>query len=91
MFHNVRVAVDRSTRGDQVPWIEDGIRRRDRILFGGAPSKAREAERTWQFVKDATDPAVLETFIKEFGGTAQAGMARKRLEDLKKERALQLC
>jgi TPR repeat protein len=33
MFHNVRVAVDRKTGGDQVPWIEDGIRRQERIVF----------------------------------------------------------
>ena len=33
MFHNVRVAVDRKTGGDQVPWIEDGIRRQERIIF----------------------------------------------------------
>jgi uncharacterized caspase-like protein len=87
MFHNVRVAVDRSTRGDQVPWIEDGIRRRDRILFGGAPSRAREAERAWQFVKNSTDPTVLEAFIKEFANSTQAATAQTRLQELKRERA----
>lgn len=35
MFHNVRVAVMDATRGDQVPWTEDGIQRRQRVLFGG--------------------------------------------------------
>ena len=28
MFHNVRVAVIEETKGDQVPWTEDGIQRR---------------------------------------------------------------
>jgi Caspase domain len=34
MFHNVRVAVMDKTKGDQVPWTEDGIQRRQRIIFG---------------------------------------------------------
>jgi invasion protein IalB len=35
MFHHVRVAVLDKTNGDQVPWTEDGIQRRERVLFGG--------------------------------------------------------
>ena len=35
MFHNVRVAVMDNTKGDQVPWTEDGIQRRERVLFVG--------------------------------------------------------
>jgi invasion protein IalB len=35
MFHHVRVAVMDKTNGDQVPWTEDGIQRRERVLFGG--------------------------------------------------------
>jgi Caspase domain len=34
MFHKVRVAVMDKTNGDQVPWTEDGIQRRERVLFG---------------------------------------------------------
>ena len=34
MFHNVRVAVMDKTNGDQVPWTEDGIQRRQRVVFG---------------------------------------------------------
>ena len=33
MFHNVRVAVMDKTNGDQVPWTEDGIQRRQRVSF----------------------------------------------------------
>jgi Caspase domain len=40
MFHNVRVAVMDKTKGDQVPWTEDGIQRRQRVLFGGEPKTA---------------------------------------------------
>jgi formylglycine-generating enzyme required for sulfatase activity len=34
MFHHVRVRVMDATRGDQVPWMEDGIMRRERTQFG---------------------------------------------------------
>jgi hypothetical protein len=34
MFHNVPVAVMDKTKGDQVPWTEDGIHWRQRIIFG---------------------------------------------------------
>src|SRR5215471_2927483 len=59
MFHNVRVAVMEKTSGDQVPWTEDGIQRRDRVLFGGeakpvaapavspAPTRLSEAAEAW--------------------------------------------
>jgi hypothetical protein len=45
LFHNVRVAVDQATGGEQVPWIEDGIRRPERIKLGvlTAPSSASPA------------------------------------------------
>jgi hypothetical protein len=49
MFHNVRVAVMDATRGDQVPWTEDGIQRRQRVLFGGkdkAPVVANASQRS---------------------------------------------
>ena len=61
MFHNVRVAVMDKTGGDQVPWTEDGIQRRDRVMFGGEikpasaspvqPDKS-ELERAWAFIKE---------------------------------------
>jgi hypothetical protein len=78
MFHRVRVAVMDKTRGDQVPWTEDGIQRRERVLFGGeskpAPAAPKqpeisEAERTWAWIKNTTDQSVLENFIKQFGDT----------------------
>jgi uncharacterized caspase-like protein len=33
MFHNIRVDVMDKTNGDQVPWTEDGIERRERPVF----------------------------------------------------------
>ena len=38
MFHNIRVDVMDTTNGDQVPWTEDGIQRRERPVFARASS-----------------------------------------------------
>jgi hypothetical protein len=43
MFHNVRVAVIDKTNGDQVPWKEDGIQRRQRVMFAGDSRPAAAA------------------------------------------------
>jgi uncharacterized caspase-like protein len=41
MFHNVRMDVIDKTNGDQVPWTEDGIQRRERPIFGGRAAGRR--------------------------------------------------
>src|SRR5215470_9135337 len=62
MFHHVRVAVIEKTSGDQVPWTEDGIQRRERVLFGGEvkpstaaatppPARLSEAAEAWDRTK----------------------------------------
>jgi formylglycine-generating enzyme required for sulfatase activity len=99
MFHNVRVAVLEKTKGDQVPWTEDGIQRRQRVLFGGEakaaspssqatpPTIARlsEAGEAWGATKDSTNIAVLEAFIVRYKDTFYAELARARIDDLKKQ------
>jgi hypothetical protein len=93
MFHRVRVAVIQKTGGDQVPWTEDGIQRPERMMFGGEikststpPQPAiSEAERAWRWVKNTTDQAVLENFIKEFGDTPFGAEAKARLTELRKQ------
>jgi caspase domain-containing protein/sulfatase-modifying factor enzyme 1 len=70
MFHNVRIAVMDKTHGDQVPWTEDGIQRRERVQFG--PSASPE-ELAWQVLEDASKRS------------ASADSARTRLEELKKQ------
>ena len=42
------------------------------------------AERAWTVTKDAVSVAVLEEFIRQFGATVYGGMARARLNELKK-------
>ena len=89
MFHRVRVAVMDKTNGDQVPWTEDGIQRRERVLFGGeseprpAP-EISEASREWARV-DKTSVVELETFERRHGSSPEANYARARIEDLKKQ------
>ena len=85
MFHRVRVAVMEKTHGDQVPWTEDGIQRRDRVLFGGESRPAAafgEAERAWAAVKDSNSYELLTAFVKQFGDTVYGVMAREKLSKL---------
>jgi formylglycine-generating enzyme required for sulfatase activity len=91
MFHQVRVAVMDKTKGDQVPWTEDGIQRRQRVLFGGeakatptSPLRLSEAAEAWDRAKDGTSVAVLEAFVARYKDTFYADLARARIADLKK-------
>jgi formylglycine-generating enzyme required for sulfatase activity len=88
----VRVAVVDKTKGDQVPWTEDGIQRRQRVLFGGeakatpsSPLRLSEAAEAWDRAKDGTSVAVLEAFIARYKDTFYADLARARIADLKKK------
>ena len=92
MFHQVRVAVMDKTKGDQVPWTEDGIQRRQRVLFGGEGRANRppmyllsEAGYAWDRAKDGTSVTVLEAFIARYKDTFYADLARARIADLKKQ------
>src|SRR5262249_2206337 len=88
MFHNVRVAVMDKTNGDQVPWTEDGIQRRQRVVFGGeiklappssqGPTRLSEAAEAWGATKDSTSTAVLEAFISRYKDTLFVGLDRAR-------------
>ena len=96
MFHKIRVNVIAKTNGDQVPWTEDGIQRRERPVFAPvaaganepppAPSAAiaSEAERAWAATQNTTSQAVLEEFIRRYGDTYYAALASARLDELKK-------
>lgn len=46
------------------------------------PSPASEAAQAWAATKDTTSIAVMQAFIKEFGGTVYGQMARARLQEL---------
>jgi hypothetical protein len=49
---------------------------------------ASELERAWAFIKETEDKSRLEEFIKQFGDTPYAPMARSRLEELKRRQAM---
>ena len=81
MFHHVRMAVMDNTKGDQVPWTEDGIQRRERMLFGGeakplatavptapAPARLSDVAEAWDRTKDTTNISILEAFIARYRG-----------------------
>ena len=83
MFHNVRVAVIEKTKGDQVPWTEDGIQRPQRLLFAGDASSAAEA---WRAVKDTKSISALETYIAHYKDYSfYADLARSQIESLRAE------
>jgi TPR repeat protein len=94
MFHHVRVGVIDRTKGDQVPWFEDGIQRRSRPIFAAAPiptlpaaaSTTSEAAQAWTLAQSTTSQAVLEEYIKRYGDSFYGALARDRLEELKKRK-----
>jgi formylglycine-generating enzyme required for sulfatase activity len=54
------------------------------VVEPAAPTGPGEAERAWGATKDTASPAVLEAFIRQFGDSYYANLARARLEELKK-------
>ena len=94
-FNEVGLAVKRSTRGSQQPWLSSSPIDRN-FYFAGPPSRIdaqtnsapsappfSDAERTWAAIKGTTSHAVLEVFIRRFGDTDFGIMARKRLDELR--------
>jgi hypothetical protein len=90
----VRNDVMKETQRKQVPWEHSSLT--GRFYFGAAGSTSRprpapaqpnpsELERAAAFIKETEDQARLEVFIKQFGDTPYAEMARARLEALKKK------
>jgi TPR repeat protein len=93
-FNEVGLVVKRSTGGAQQPWVSSSPI--DGAFYFVAPasgvpteiaSRARredEATQAWAAVKDTTNTAILEAFIKRFGNSFYSDLARARLEELKK-------
>jgi uncharacterized protein YecT (DUF1311 family) len=55
-----------------------------------APAADSEAARAWAVTKDSTSIAVLDDFIRQFGDTPYASMARARVDELTKAQATSL-
>ncbi|MDI1262358.1 MAG: caspase family protein [bacterium] len=88
-FNEVGLAVKRSTRGQQQPWLSsspiDG-----KFYFVPATTSApaaasaeNEAALAWNAVKDSTNPAALDAFIRRYRTSFFAELARARLDELK--------
>jgi uncharacterized caspase-like protein len=98
VFNDVGLTVKQATGGAQQPWVSsspiDG-----NFFFaavtGGAPTPVgsppvavapvqNEAAQAWSAVKDTQNPAVLDAFIKRYGTSFYADLARARQDELKK-------
>jgi uncharacterized caspase-like protein len=92
-FFDVRSRVAALTAQEQIPWTQDGLLHR--VHFGGevtkslepplAPSVLSEAGQAWGMIKATTKQPILEAFVRQFGDTVYAAMARERLAELKKQ------
>jgi len=49
------------------------------------PLQLSEAAQTWMSVKDTDNPSILEAYVRQFGETVYAAMAKARLDALKKQ------
>lgn len=81
MFFLVQDEVDRLTGGRQRPELSISLVGEFKLNI--VVTSPAEAERAWAEAKDAQSPAVLEEFIKRYGDSFYAALARDRLEKLK--------
>ena len=98
LFNDVGLAVKQATGGAQQPWVSsspiDGNFLFAAVPPGPTPSVAspsvaagpvqNEAAQAWSAVKDTQNPAVLDAFIKRYGNSFYADLARARQDELKK-------
>ena len=54
---------------------------------GGAPASSDAAKDAWMAAKDTTSIAVLEEFVRRYGDSFYASLARARIDELKKTQA----
>ncbi|MFL9825165.1 caspase family protein [Rhodoplanes sp. SY1] len=98
-FNAVGLAVKKTTAGAQQPWVSSSPIA-GTFQFAATPSSPAstptpalpavsgggEAERVWAVTRDTTSVAVLEDFVRQFGGTPYGSLARARLDELRRER-----
>jgi uncharacterized caspase-like protein len=94
----VRNDVMQATGNKQVPWEHSSLT--GRFYFDTAPQRANaapstaatapprdEAAEAWAAARESMSPAVLEAFIKRFGNSFYAELARERLQGLQSKQA----
>jgi uncharacterized caspase-like protein len=90
-FNQVGLQVKSATKGAQRPWVSYSSI--VNFFFIAAPAAAPPAasaapavdaaERAWNAAQSSKSPAVLEEFIRRFGDSFYAALARERLDELK--------
>jgi uncharacterized caspase-like protein len=102
-FNAVGLAVKEATGGAQQPWVSSSPIAGSFYFAGqaagaavaaaapppavAAPTVADEAARAWSVTQNTASIAVMEDFIRQFGGTAYGSMARARLAEMKKSQS----
>jgi formylglycine-generating enzyme required for sulfatase activity len=93
LFRNVRDEVLAATKREQQPFVYGSLSKQAIYLKepagqaqDAAPSTqpTNDAAQAWAAAQGTTSQAVLESFIKRYGDSFYADLARARLEDLKK-------
>jgi uncharacterized caspase-like protein len=93
---SVRNDVIKATANKQIPWEHSSLT--GRFYFNpaaqapsrsssAAPAARDEAADAWTAAKDTSSPVVLEAFIKRYGGSFYAELARERLQALRSKEA----
>jgi hypothetical protein len=93
LFRNVHDEVYSATQQRQEPYVY-GTLSRDPIYLKAPPDSVpsevtprSEAAQAWATIKDTSDPATLNTFIRRFDNTFYSDLARNRLQLLSRAQA----
>jgi hypothetical protein len=90
VFRRVSAQVYTSTNQVQLPELslsligEFYLNGKPNLVGAPSPVVPSEAERAWAVTQNTTSVAVLEEFIRQFGGTPYGGLARARLAELRR-------
>jgi uncharacterized caspase-like protein len=86
LFQNVKERVFTATNNRQRPWENNGLLQR--FYFAGKVQevpKSDQAKQAWEWVKLTTDTKILENFVSLYGDTEEGGLAKRQLEQLRKD------
>jgi formylglycine-generating enzyme required for sulfatase activity len=92
---DVRNDVRKETENKQIPWEHSALTGRFYFNLAAqtatppqiapAPAQSSDAAEAWDRTKDSTSIPVLELFVNSYKDTYYAGLARLRIEELKKQ------
>lgn len=84
-FNQIALRVKKETGKLQQPWMSSSPIS-GTFYFAGAPATPKtvdEASKAWAAVKETTDVAVLQAFIRHYGNTVYGALAQAKLKTLK--------